>query len=42
MSNPVVDVCMTGPSLAALDRGPMSPDEIAWMRRVGNAVRGPR
>ena len=50
LSNPAIDVCLTGPSnpdhvtsaLEALDRGPMAPDEIAWMRRVGNAVRGPR
>ncbi len=46
MSNPSVDVCMTGPgtathvreALEALDRGPMSIDELAWMRRVGQAI----
>jgi aryl-alcohol dehydrogenase-like predicted oxidoreductase len=48
LSNPAVDVCLTGPSnrehvmqsLEALDRGPMPPEEIAWMGRVGDAVRG--
>jgi aryl-alcohol dehydrogenase-like predicted oxidoreductase len=42
-----VDVCLAGPkdaaqldeALAALDRGPMDADELAWMRRVGSAVR---
>jgi aryl-alcohol dehydrogenase-like predicted oxidoreductase len=46
LSNPAVDVCLTGPSseeqvtqaLEALDRGPMPPEEIAWMRRVGSAL----
>jgi len=45
---PEVDVCMTGPSnaarmdeaLEALRRGPMSEDELDWMRRVGRAVAG--
>lgn len=48
LSNPAVDVCMTGlasleqtkEALAALQRGPMSPDELAWMRRVGDAIYG--
>jgi hypothetical protein len=39
---------MTGPateqhvreSLDALDRGPMTDDELAWMRRVGKAIYG--
>jgi hypothetical protein len=39
---------MTGPAnsaemdqaLEALKRGPMSEDELAWMRRVGRAVTG--
>jgi aryl-alcohol dehydrogenase-like predicted oxidoreductase len=47
LTNPHVDVCLAGPAdraqldeaLSALDRGPMSPDEIAWMKRVGAAVR---
>jgi aryl-alcohol dehydrogenase-like predicted oxidoreductase len=46
LSNPAVDVCMTGPSteeqaaeaLKALDLGPMSEAELAWMRRVGAAI----
>ncbi len=45
LSNPNIDVCLTGPkspqhfqeALAALERGPMSEDEMAWMRRVGQA-----
>jgi len=48
LSRPEVDVCMTGPSnaaqmeeaLRALDQGPMSETEIAWMRRVGTAKHG--
>jgi aryl-alcohol dehydrogenase-like predicted oxidoreductase len=46
LTNPAVDVCMTGPSdaaqmehaLEALGRGPMSEEELAWMRRVGRAI----
>ena len=46
LSNPAVDVCMTGPAndaqasdaLRALDLGPMSEDELAWMRRVGQHI----
>lgn len=42
-----VDTVITGPrsgaeleeALAALDRGPMSDDELAWMRRVGDGVK---
>jgi aryl-alcohol dehydrogenase-like predicted oxidoreductase len=42
-----VDVVIAGPkngaeldeAMAALDRGPMSPDELAWMRRVGDSVK---
>jgi aryl-alcohol dehydrogenase-like predicted oxidoreductase len=42
-----VDLVLSGPrdgaeldeALAALDRGPMSEDELAWMRRVGDGVR---
>lgn len=49
MSNPAVDVCMTGPSteqhtneaLKALELGPMSEEELAWMRRVGAAIHNP-
>jgi aryl-alcohol dehydrogenase-like predicted oxidoreductase len=47
LSNPNVDVCLAGPKDAqeleavftALDRGPMSEEELAWMKRVGAAVR---
>lgn len=46
LSNPAVDVCLTGPktrehveeAIRALERGPMSQEEIAWMRRVGQAI----
>jgi aryl-alcohol dehydrogenase-like predicted oxidoreductase len=46
LTRPEVDVCLTGPSnaaqmeeaLEALRMGPMSEDELAWMRRVGRAV----
>jgi aryl-alcohol dehydrogenase-like predicted oxidoreductase len=48
LTRPEVDVCMTGPAtpaqmeqaLEALRLGPMSEDEVAWMRRVGRAVSG--
>jgi aryl-alcohol dehydrogenase-like predicted oxidoreductase len=48
LTRPEVDVCLTGPAnaaqmtgaLEALRLGPMSPDELAWMRRVGRAVTG--
>ncbi len=48
LSSPQVDVCLTGPAstaqldenLAALDRGPLSPEEAAWMRDFGAAVHG--
>lgn len=47
LTNPDVDVTLCGPkdrseldeALRALDRGPMSADEIAWMKRVGKVVR---
>jgi aryl-alcohol dehydrogenase-like predicted oxidoreductase len=47
LSNPSVDICLTGPAsaahveqaIAARELGPMTPDELAWMRRVGAAVR---
>jgi aryl-alcohol dehydrogenase-like predicted oxidoreductase len=46
LARPEIDVCMTGPSnaeqmaeaLEALRRGPMTEDELAWMRRVGTAI----
>ena len=45
LTNPAVDLCLTGPrsvadltaALEALDKGPMTPDEMDWMRRVGQA-----
>lgn len=48
MTHPDVDVCISGPSTAehmkdalkALELGPMSADELAWMHRVGNAIHG--
>ncbi len=48
LSRPEVDVCLTGAAnaqqmdqaLEALDRGPMSEDELAWMHRVGKAIYG--
>ena len=47
LSNPAVDVCMSGPSdlgqmreaLRALDLGPLSDDEMARARRIGDFVR---
>lgn len=47
LTHPDVDVVLCGPkdraeldeALAALDRGPMSADELAWMKRVGKVVR---
>lgn len=46
LTNPAVDICLSGPAnaaqmehaLEALRRGPMSQDELAWMRRVGAAI----
>jgi aryl-alcohol dehydrogenase-like predicted oxidoreductase len=48
LSQPAIDVCMTGHSslahtehaLAALEQGPMNAEELAWMRRVGDAIYG--
>jgi aryl-alcohol dehydrogenase-like predicted oxidoreductase len=48
LSRPEVDLCLTGPANAAqmdealrtLQHGPMSDEELAWMRRVGAAVSG--
>jgi aryl-alcohol dehydrogenase-like predicted oxidoreductase len=47
LSHPSVDLCVTGPAtgahveeaIAARELGPMSPDELAWMTRVGREVR---
>ena len=46
LSNAAVDVCMTGPAnaaqadaaLQAAELGPMSEEELAWMRRVGDFI----
>ena len=48
LSNPAVDVCLSGPknpqqfqaALDALQRGPLDPDEMAWMTRIGKAKYG--
>jgi aryl-alcohol dehydrogenase-like predicted oxidoreductase len=48
LMNSDVDVCMTGPknreqmqeALRTLELGPLSPEELEWMRRVGDHVRG--
>ena len=48
LTQPEVDVCLTGPAnavqmeqaLEALRLGPMSQDELEWMRRVGRTVAG--
>ena len=48
LSRPEVNVCITGPAnasemqqaLEALALGPMTGDELEWMRRVGRAVAG--
>ncbi len=50
LSHPSVDVCMTGPrtvdqlreNLALLDQGPMSGEEMARMRRIGDYIYGRR
>jgi aryl-alcohol dehydrogenase-like predicted oxidoreductase len=46
LSNPAVDVCLSGPSnethvedaLRAVDLGPMSEADLRWMRRVGDFI----
>jgi aryl-alcohol dehydrogenase-like predicted oxidoreductase len=48
LSNPTVDICLSGPknaeqfqaALDAVDRGPMDAEELAWMGRVGKAKYG--
>lgn len=48
LSSPHVDVALTGPAntaqldenLAALDQGPLSDEEDAWIRQYGEKVRG--
>ncbi len=46
LSQPQIDLCMSGPAnpgqmkegLSALERGPLSEEEMAWMRRIGDAI----
>jgi len=46
LSQPAVDVCLVGArngddiraAVGALERGPMDPDELAWMRGIGDRV----
>jgi aryl-alcohol dehydrogenase-like predicted oxidoreductase len=48
LSSPHVDVVLTGPrnieelreNLAAVEKGPLSADEMQWMRALGTAVHG--
>ena len=48
LSNPAVDVCMTGPrnraqmeeNLKVLELGPMNDTELERMRRIGDHVHG--
>ena len=48
LTQPAVNICMAGPANAAqfehaweaLRRGPMGEEELAWMRRVGDAIYG--
>jgi len=48
LTNPHVDVVLTGPrtvnelreNLAAVEEGPLSPEEMAFMRKLGRAVHG--
>jgi len=48
LSQPGIDMTLCGPAsvdhvleaLAALEAGPLSQDDLAWMRRVGDHVRG--
>jgi aryl-alcohol dehydrogenase-like predicted oxidoreductase len=48
LTHPMVDVVITGPSqaqqlkenLREVEKGPMNDDELAWMRRIGDAVYG--
>ncbi len=48
LTNPSVDVVITGPSnsdqlkenLVEVNKGPMTADELGWMRRIGDVVYG--
>lgn len=47
LSHPAVDLCMTGTgtlaqtrhALDCLEKGPMDPDELTWMRRIGDFMK---
>lgn len=46
LTQPALDLCLAGPAdreklrqaLLALEKGPMSEEELAWMRRVGDSI----
>jgi predicted aldo/keto reductase-like oxidoreductase len=46
LASPLVDVCVAGPKTAAemhdtlkdMDRGPLSEEDMTWMRRIGDRV----
>ena len=46
LSHPSIQVCLTGPdnrqmmehALTALDQGPLNPDEMGWMHRIGDHI----
>jgi len=48
LTHPAVDLCLAGPddaeqmkqALAALQRGPLDAEEVAWMQRVGDHIYG--
>ncbi|NRA08315.1 MAG: hypothetical protein HRU02_09135 [Myxococcales bacterium] len=48
LTHPSVDLCLAGPNdaeqmsqaLAALERGPLDAEEVAWMQRVGDHIYG--
>ncbi len=50
LTNPAVDLCMSGPSnmeqtrqaVRAMELGPLSPEDLAWMKRVGAHLYGGR
>lgn len=50
LTHPSVDICMTGPrtleelrqNLSVLDTGPMTPEELARVHRIGDFVYGKR
>ena len=48
LSNPAVDICLTGPrneqemldGLTALEQGPLTEDELNRIRKIGDHVHG--